>query len=59
MFDHRFLSEMSRALHIFRDFSILICAVLTFIRVAAATQTAQAEARTQRVQSRFQDRSSP
>jgi len=59
MIDHRYLSEMSRAMHIFRDFSFLICAVLTFIRIAMGTQTAQAQAKTQRVQSRFRSRSGP
>jgi hypothetical protein len=59
MIDHRYLSEVSIALHIFRDFSILVCAVLTFVRIAAATQTARARVKTQLVRSRFQSQSSP
>ncbi|HTW78023.1 MAG TPA: hypothetical protein VME23_00635 [Terracidiphilus sp.] len=56
MFDHRYLSEMSKALHIFLDFSFLSCAVITFIRVAGAAQTAQATANPPRVQSHDQPR---
>jgi hypothetical protein len=50
MIDHRYFSEMSRALHIFRDFSFLICAVLTFIRIAVGTQMTKVRAKTQRIQ---------
>ncbi|MGP8250923.1 MAG: hypothetical protein ACLQHF_02750 [Terracidiphilus sp.] len=54
MFDHRYLSEMSKALHIFRDFSFLACAVLTFIRILAAAQTTREVAGEPRIQPRFQ-----
>jgi hypothetical protein len=50
MIDHRYLSEMSRALHIFRAFSFLACAALIFIRFAAVAQTAPATAKAPRVQ---------
>jgi hypothetical protein len=57
MIEHRYLSEVSGALHIFRDFSILVCAVLTFIRIAVGVQAAHAPAKTQRVQRRPQSQS--
>jgi hypothetical protein len=38
--DHWYLFELSRALHIFRDFSIFVCAILTFGRVVARLQAA-------------------
>lgn len=45
MIDHRYLSEISKALHIFLSFSFLVCGLITFIRGAVA-QTAPATAKT-------------
>jgi hypothetical protein len=53
MIDHRYISEMSRALHIFRDFSYLCCAVITFIRVVTVARTAAV--RMQHARPRFRD----
>jgi hypothetical protein len=57
MFDHRYLSEMSKALHIYRDFSFLAWGVLILVRVAAVAQTALA--RVQRVQPRSGNQAGP
>jgi hypothetical protein len=40
MIDHRYFAEVSRALHIFREFSFIACAILIFVRVAVCAQTA-------------------
>jgi hypothetical protein len=48
--DHRYLFEISRALHILREFSFLVCAALVFARVAAGAQKAPAAAEALRVQ---------
>jgi hypothetical protein len=40
MIDHRYLSEMSKALHLYLDWSFLVCAVLTLVRAAAVAQQA-------------------
>jgi hypothetical protein len=50
MIDHRYLSEMSKALHIFLEFSILVCGALICARFAVAAQTAPATAKAPRVQ---------
>lgn len=46
MIDHRYLSEMSKALHLYLDWSFLVCTGLTLVRAAAiAQQTAPATAK--------------
>ena len=57
MVDHRYLSEMSKALHIFLGFSFLSCAVISFIRLVTANQMKQALAKAPGVQPRSQKRS--
>jgi hypothetical protein len=44
MFDHRYLAEMSKALHIFLGFSFLACGVMALIRVSV-TRTVPAAAK--------------
>ncbi|HUB52260.1 MAG TPA: hypothetical protein VL986_08940 [Terracidiphilus sp.] len=45
MFDHRYLAELSRALHFYLDLAFLICFALSAIRAAGTTQVMQASNR--------------
>jgi hypothetical protein len=48
MIDHRYLSELSRALHLYLDLAFIVCAALTIARVLGTGQMARAAKATSR-----------